>query len=215
VSHDHHFFLVLDDVNAFQPLVYVGSEDNNLYAVGILYGDLRWKFTTKGKILSTATFSPDGERLYFGSNDGNVYAVAASSGKLFWSVQTEGGVVASPLVSKTGTIYVGSHDGYLYALDSAANGTTVWRKYLGGPIFCKVAIGEEKGAIYAGTSADKGARIFGLDAKTGDVLWEFAKAGKVMSSPALSADGKVGTVSRERQVENDTEVRRKFVYTTD
>ncbi|XP_031554411.1 uncharacterized protein LOC116291382 [Actinia tenebrosa] len=181
---------VLDNISKFQPFVYVGSEDNNMYAVGILYGDLQWKFPTKGKILSTAAFSPDSERLFFGSNDGNIYAVAASTGKLFWSVQTKGGVVASPSVSKTGTIYVGSHDGYLYSLDSD-NGTTIWRKSLGGPIYGRVALGEEKGALYAGTSADKGPRVFALDMKTGEVLWQFDKAGKIMSSPAVSADGKV------------------------
>lgn len=162
-----------------------------MYAIGVLYGDVQWKFPTKGKILSTATFSHDGEKIYFGSNDGNIYALKASTGTLLWKYQTNGGVVAAPKITAQGVLYVGSHDGSLYALDTTTNGTVVWKKDLGGAIFASAAIGEEKGAVYIGNAAENGPRVFALDANNGEVIWDFDKAGKIMSSPVLSSDGKV------------------------
>jgi hypothetical protein len=49
------------------------------------------------------------------SNDGFVYAIDQSSGILIWSYQTENFVRSSPAIA-AGMLFVGSDDGYLYAL---------------------------------------------------------------------------------------------------
>ena len=57
-----------------------------------------------------------------------------------WAFQTRGIVAASPIVA-AGTVYVGSWDGYEYALN-AATGALKWKTYLGkttpSPSFCHV-----------------------------------------------------------------------------
>ena len=41
---------------------------------------------------------------------------STTTGTLKWSFQTNGGIATSPAISADGTIYVGSHDGNLYAI---------------------------------------------------------------------------------------------------
>src|SRR5579884_2084402 len=69
-------------------LVYVGSDDNNLYAVEADSGKLKWKFETKGLVrCSPAVVNGV---VYFGSFDGNFYAVDAATGQLKWKFATGG-----------------------------------------------------------------------------------------------------------------------------
>ena len=59
--------------------VYVGSWDDNLYAVHAANGTEAWKFATGGWVRSSPALSPDGATVYVGSEDGNLYAVHAAS----------------------------------------------------------------------------------------------------------------------------------------
>lgn len=47
------------------------------------------------------------------------YDTSANSGTLEWKYKTGDGVFSSPRISLDGTVYAGSWDGYLYALDSS------------------------------------------------------------------------------------------------
>ncbi|MER5911896.1 PQQ-binding-like beta-propeller repeat protein, partial [Streptomyces sp. NPDC001982] len=54
-------------------VVYVGSDDNNLYAVDARTGKKRWAFPTGSAVSSSPTVA-DGV-VYVGSDDNNLYAV--------------------------------------------------------------------------------------------------------------------------------------------
>ena len=51
-----------------------------------------------------------------GSEGGSVYAVHAATGELQWQVRTAGKVTSSAAFA-LGTVFIGSHDGMLYAID--------------------------------------------------------------------------------------------------
>src|SRR5690242_284825 len=68
--------------------VYVGSNDDNLYAIDAESGALRWKFKTGSRITSSPGVA-DG-LVYFGSFDGNFYAVDARTGGERWKFSTGG-----------------------------------------------------------------------------------------------------------------------------
>ena len=67
-------------------VVYVGSADNNLYALNAGTGALLWKYTTGGDVF----FSPAVANgvVYFGSTDGNLYALNANTGAFLWKYTT-------------------------------------------------------------------------------------------------------------------------------
>ena len=96
-----------------------------------------------------------------------------------WAFQTHGGVAASPTVSG-GVVYVGSWDGYEYALN-AATGRLKWKTYLGvtngGPTCEPRSLGVtssatvQNGVVYVGGGD---AYWYALSASTGAVLWRVA-----------------------------------------
>jgi hypothetical protein len=65
-----------------------------------------------------------------------------------WSYETGGKVDSSPALDFNSNVYVGSADGYLYAL--AGNGDLLWKFETYGPISSSPAIGPD-GAIYFGS----------------------------------------------------------------
>ena len=82
---------------------------------------------------------------------------------LAWRAPTDGDVISSPAVAN-GTVYVGSGDGHLYALE-LATGDRRWRHDAGSPISSSPAVGG--GLVYA-TARDG---IFAVDAATGARRW--------------------------------------------
>ena len=94
---------------------------------------------------------------------------------LKWAFKTGGPIAASPTVVG-GTVYVGSWDGYEYALD-AATGTMKWKTFLGqtsAPCYPQLAgvsssADVENGVVYVGGGDSN---WYALDAGTGNVLWK-------------------------------------------
>ena len=102
----------------------------------------------------------------------------ANAGQLVnnWTYTTGGVIGSSPTVSN-GTAYVGSWDGYEYALD-AVTGTLKWKTYLGitsFPICSPPQAGVTStatvlnGVVYVGGGDSY---WYALDATTGNVLWK-------------------------------------------
>ena len=102
--------------------IYVGSTDDNLYAINP-NGSLKWSFPTGAGIESSAAIGADGT-IYIGSTDGNLYAIYPTGG-LKWSYTTVGSIDSSPNFGADGTIYIGA--GYydtLYAINP--DGSLKW-----------------------------------------------------------------------------------------
>jgi outer membrane protein assembly factor BamB len=99
--------------------VYVGSNDNNLYALDATDGSQKWSFSTGYDVVSSPTVA-DGT-VYVGSDDNNVYALDATDGSEQWSFSTGDRIRSSPTVAD-GTVYVGSNDNNVYALTASGSG---------------------------------------------------------------------------------------------
>jgi outer membrane protein assembly factor BamB len=92
-----------------------------------------------------------------------------------WTFNT-GGVIGTSSIVVAGTVYVGSWDGYEYALD-AATGTLKWKTYLGQttaacyPQLAGVTSTATvlNGVVYVGGGDSN---WYALDATTGNVLWK-------------------------------------------
>jgi outer membrane protein assembly factor BamB len=66
--------------------IYVGSADDNLYAVNPSDGTQKWAFTTGGAAYSSPAIGKDGT-IYVGSFDDNLYAVKPN-GSMKWEFTT-------------------------------------------------------------------------------------------------------------------------------
>lgn len=198
-------------------IAYIGSEDKSLYAVDIRTGKQLWKFKTGGAVHSSpAVFN---KIVYFGSYDGNYYAVDALTGAEKWRFKTGGEkrigakglwqmrpsdqymedlydfFLSSPLVTgedKELTVYFGSSDGNLYALDANTGGLK-WKFKTNGIIHTSPSL--HNGKVYVGSWDNY---LYAVDAKTGKEIWKYKTGDQpdvhvlegIQASPAIH-DGTV------------------------
>ena len=110
------------------------------------------------------------------SNDTTFSATNAAQIGVKWKFKTQGPVSAEPTVVNN-VMYVGSWDGYMYALN-ATTGALIWKTYLGITIansYCiPSALGiastatVQNGIVYVGGGDD---RWYALNAQNGSILW--------------------------------------------
>lgn len=169
-------------------VAYVGSADTFLYAIRISDGSEIWKARTGLAVHSSPAVA--GGLVYVASRDGSIYAFDAASGEVRWTFATGGerrftapgihGIqprtetmpdpfdvfLSSPTVVG-GTVFIGSGDHNVYALD-AATGAVRWTFETGDVVHATPAVVD--GVVYIG-SWD--AYFYALDAATGRMIWRF------------------------------------------
>jgi len=146
--------------------IYVGAQDDTLYAFSLQASDLyhdsedttdtynpesavKWKFPGIGELNSSPAIDSDGT-LYVGSYDNNLYAIHPNGTKK-WEFPTGDWVVSAPAIDVDGTIYFGSIDSTLYAL--YPDGTEKWQHFTDSWLTSSPAIGND-GIIYFGSESD-------------------------------------------------------------
>ena len=112
---------------------------------------------------------------------------------------------SSPAIGTDGTVYIGSTDHKLYAINGKS-GVKKWEFETGGSVWSSPAIGSD-GTVYVG-SFDK--KVYALDGQTGTKKWEFETGewknyfGRtvrgVSSSPAIGSDGTVYVGSHDKKL---------------
>lgn len=91
--------------------------------------------------------------------------------KIKWQFHTDGQVLSSPAVAGD-TLYVGSGDHFLYALDLAA-GTVKWKFKTESQIASSPAV--SAGLVYFGSFDGN---VYAVDAATGQLKWKFKTGGE-------------------------------------
>lgn len=105
------------------------------------------------------------------------------------------GLTSSPSIGVDGTIYIGSLDGNVYALDGYT-GAKLWQFTTGGAVLSSPAIGAD-GTVYIGSTDSK---VYALDGGTGIKIWEFLTGDQVNSSPAIGTNGTVYIASQDSKL---------------
>lgn len=197
-------------------ILYVGSYDNNLYALKSATGEFIWKFPADGGIVSRPAIIEGA--IYFGSEDKRLYSVSLRTGKVNWTYYSDGPIRSSPCIAE-GHVFIGSDDGFLHAVN-AASGRRAWRVETGAPVRSTplvandmVYFGVESGdfycldfggvikwrfkskrAITASAIFSEGfifvgsvdATLYALDAKTGFAIWRYRLGKPSISTPCLA-----------------------------
>lgn len=193
-------------------IVYIGSEDGYLYAIEEQSGKIHWKFKTGGAVHSSPAIFKN--MVYIGSFDGYYYAIDTKTGHLKWKFKTGGEnwfgevgslgmkpidtymddlwdfFLSSPVINleeKNPSVYFGSSDGNVYALN-ALTGELKWKFKANGSIHSSPVL--YKNSLYIG-SWD--ANLYALDVETGKERWRFETGRKsgfagIQSTVAVAND---------------------------
>jgi prepilin-type processing-associated H-X9-DG protein len=167
--------------------VYVADYQSAMLCLDAGSGKLLWRTNTsrvkpfgRGGFYSSPALAFG--RVYAARDDGIVYALDQESGEVEWFFQTHDYVYGSPAVARVPgtppTVYIGSYDEHLYALD-ALSGRERWRYDVGGPVpGTATVIGH---TVY--TSSFETRRAVGIDVHTHRRTFALREAGY---TPAVS-----------------------------
>jgi outer membrane protein assembly factor BamB len=116
------------------------------------------------------------------------YDTSGNNGGLKWSFYTGnfitmGNIASSPIIDANGTIYIGSEDGVLYAINS--DGTEKWNYTTGSNLYTTPAIGHD-GTIYISTDDN----LFAIN-PNGTKKWQYTTLNNDGSSPVIGSDGTI------------------------
>lgn len=191
---------------------YVGCQDNNVYAINP-DGSLKWSYTTGSSVESSPAIGADGT-VYVGSYDGKLYAfgpsapgrgdwwmfghdpqhthrsqyVGAQTNNVKWTYATGDWIWASPTIGVDGTVYIGSSDKKLHAINP--DGSQQWAFSTPDGVGSSAAIGID-GTVYVGGGwnwIDNHLYAINPD---GSLKWAFLTDSVFPSSPAIGIDGTV------------------------
>lgn len=203
------------DIPAFgERLMYISGVDGYLYAIDreFKHGnrqdneDLGWRqpvgdeFDLKPLVAGPALHpDPDLPIIIVGSEDGKLYFYDADLGGNALGSFTAAGKIWSTPVIKDGTVYFGSHDKNVYAVN-VVDRTAEWKFATGGPVAGRPLLFND--LVVVG-SFDK--NLYGLEAKSGDKRWEIKGtnwfwAGAVANESTIFApnmDGNIYAIDKE------------------
>jgi len=171
-------------------VVYVGTVDGKMHAVRAADGGEVWTWSGPHALFGEALVTTD--RVIFVDDACDCVCLARADGSPRWRTALRSGppAAANPTfnhrtavpVPDGDTIYVGSTDGGLCALD-AANGAIRWRHELGAPIHAAVALDGDRllVAAFDGT-------VVALDRRTQAELARVKLGGPIASAPVVAGD---------------------------
>jgi len=202
----------------YQNTIFIGSYDNNLYALNAADGKFVWKYPTDAGIVSKPVAFEG--NIFFGSEDQRLHVVSARSGKVVWTYYTSGPVRSSVRIAE-GHAFIGSDDCYLHAVN-LNTGRLVWKFESSDPIRSTpfianelVYVGNEMGdflavdfrgelkwrfrakrsitssAVVAGQMvvfSSLDGILYALDHRNGFVIWKFRLGKGSISSPCIADD---------------------------
>jgi outer membrane protein assembly factor BamB len=128
-------------------------------------------------------------------NTGQSPYIGAQTNHVKWTFQTGDWVQSSPAIGKDGTIYVGSYDRKLYALNPD-DGSVKWSYTTGNTVLSSPAIGRD-GTVYDGSSDYN---VYAFSPDDGSVKWTFRAGAQVVSSPSVGGDGTVYVGSLDKKI---------------
>ena len=173
-------------------------------------GTLKWKYQTNDWVYCDPALNHDESMVYCGSNDHFLYALYTNNGTLYWRYNTDGSIGAAPTVAHDGTIYVGSLNGYLTALQP--DGTMMWKTPVGSIGSSSPSLAAD-GTIYIGNGGDGPCSLKSVNPVDGNINWEYEVDDQILSSPAVDVNGVIYFGSHDGRlyaVNSDGTLRWKF-----
>ncbi len=115
------------------------------------------------------------------------YDTSGNAGQKLWNYTTGYWITSQPIIDFSGTIYIGSWDWNMYAINS--DGSLKWKVSVGGKVYSSPAL-DNDGILYVPTYDSQ--KVYAIYASNGTVKWTFLLAEPNKdSSPVIGDDGTI------------------------
>src|SRR6266568_2724517 len=162
-------------------LVYVAlGASSEFNALDLRTGRKVWEVSLPERVTGGPVFNEVQRLVYLVTWSGRVVAFAARSGKILWDVHLPAGSESSPALSPGNVLYLGSFDGYLYALD-ALTGRLRWRSFIGSAVTASPLVVQGTAQTWVIAASQAGVCAI-VDAASGKALYTW-RLGELRASP--------------------------------
>ncbi|WHI49549.1 PQQ-binding-like beta-propeller repeat protein [Microbulbifer sp. MLAF003] len=167
--------------------IYIGALDSGLpYLIAVSSeGELKWRYLASGNVKSSPAIGQNGD-LFFYADDGFVYSVTKNGDyrwKFYTGETTPYSQRWSVVLGKNDTVYSGTADGELVALDRA--GQLLWVfDPLGTPFTPAIA---EDGTVYVGAASGY---LYAINSD-GTQKWRYPYGYLYLAPPTIDIDGTI------------------------
>jgi len=173
-------------------ILFVGSNDDHLYAINAETGQGIWKANLGNAIHGSPAVvenlvftSAIGSRGRSERGEGMIFALDALTGNETWRFVMDGLSYCAPAVVN-GAVFATSTSGLVYALD-AATGSERWRYSMKSGGRCSPCVSD--GVVFVGGGdyqSTVDTNFYALDAVTGNEIWRFDMGSMLGSNPTVS-----------------------------
>ncbi|RLJ07758.1 MAG: hypothetical protein DRP16_02850 [Candidatus Aenigmatarchaeota archaeon] len=171
---------ILSQPKIYKKTIFFGSNDYNFYAL-TLDGKPKWKFET-GKEAGFFNSVIYNDTVYFGSFDSHIYALKANTGNLVWKFDATK-PPNTPIKRKDNFLFFGTRT-HFYAINT--EGKLVWKLPIGNHAGSGVSVFRDM-VFFSGNDN----HLYGVDAKTGKVVWKFRANGYISHTCPAFYNGKI------------------------
>jgi len=165
--------------------IFAPNSDDKLYALD-LSGNLRWTFNTNGESWARPVSGQACDCIYLASMDHHLYALDRADGSVIWQSEDLGGaIVGIPALSETGSLYIGTFNSELLALNSL-NGKILWRVPTEDWVWSGPTLAGDR--LFVG---DLAGNFYALNAGNGGTIWQLTPGqldGPIVGSPLVIDD---------------------------
>jgi outer membrane protein assembly factor BamB len=194
----------------FAGSAYVATTAGSVSAVDTASGADFWSYTIpSGAAIHGAPAVGNGD-VVFGADDGNLYRLAAANGAALGVVALDGVPTDPALVA--GTIYVGTDNGTVFALDETT-GNQLWSATVGSAISLPPAVDGAAGLLFVG---DDAGNVTVLNPTNGAILGQIQNGGASVTVAPAIAGGRlfVGASDGKLRAYNETSRALEWTYAT-
>jgi eukaryotic-like serine/threonine-protein kinase len=159
--------------------VFFGSDDGKLYALVAQNGRYLWEYDMGAPVRTQPWVTND--MVICGCEEGELVALELS-GEKKWSLRAKRAITSSPYVDLEGICYVGSFDGYLYAIQ-ADSGYRMWRFRTGRPIVSSPVV--DGNLVFFGVTDGI---FYGVNTQTGKDKWRFSAGAPIVGGAIVHGE---------------------------
>ncbi|MFZ4812934.1 MAG: PQQ-binding-like beta-propeller repeat protein [Phototrophicaceae bacterium] len=157
--------------------IFFGSDDGRLYTLSASNGRKLWDFDAGSPVRNRVLVTD--EILIFGNGQGEILGVTLA-GERKWVYRTKRDIKSSACFDeREGICYIGSDDGFLYAID-ITSGYNSWRFRTNGPIISSPVIWNDF-IIFGSVDGN----VYSVDTYGQKEKWRFPMGKPVLSSPII------------------------------
>jgi len=197
-------------VVSWDGFVYVPTDDQELYSIGVESGLLRWRFHLDDLVLCSPCV--DGTSVFLSTREGYLLALDAQSSKLKWMSPWES-AFSEPTAAKA-NIFIGTYDGCLMSVWQGS-GDIRWKTACLGKATSSATYHDGRVYYSLPESDERRGSIHCLNAETAEIIWRHETPADMSCTSAVSGESLYLVAQNRLESLTAADARKRWSFSTE